>query len=225
MADSETNVAGRVAAVDAVMRARRTDKVLANPDAPPASIGLARETVDAWLAAAAFAPFHYPAPASHREGRFNSCAPWRAYKLDAGGCRQLLETLRPDPAAGKILNMLAAAECLLQVTWTPEAETSAAAADGQIFAATQTNMEHLAAAGAAVQNLLLQATAAGWRTYWSSGGVLRGPAVFTRLGIPMDQVLIGSVFIFPPEVGTAEIMPGKLRDKRGGVADWSVWVS
>ncbi len=48
------------------------------------------------------------------------------------------------------------------------------------FAVTLTNVEHIAAAYAAIQNLLLAATARGIRNYWSSGGVLRLPSVLNN---------------------------------------------
>lgn len=204
----------------AIMRGRRTAKVLADPDAPPAPRGLSRDAIDRMLEAAGFAPFHYPANAAHLH-EMRSRAPWRVYKLDGAGCRALLERLKRAQAEdglepGKILNMLAAAEALLQVVWLPEP----AAAEGGL---SLTDIEHVAAAGAAIQNLLLLATEAGLKSYWSSGGVLRAAPVTDWLGAPADQPLLGAVFLFPSDVGKATVAPGKLRDARGTVADWSVW--
>ena len=84
-------------------------------------------------------------------------------------------------------------------------------------------MEHLAATGAFVQSLLLAAEAEGFRTYWSSGGPLRKKPVLDWLGIPENQILIGSVFLFPEDVGSAEIKPGANAERRGAVSDWSRW--
>lgn len=201
-----------------IMRARRTAKVLGDPAAPAPVRGLARETVDRMLEAAGFAPFHYPADRAHLE-QMPSRAPWRVYKLDGPGCRALLRRLRRERIeAGKILNFLAVSEALLLTTWLPEPE-----GDGAPPSFSEKNIEHVAAAGAAIQNLLLLATEAGLRSYWSSGGVLRGAPIYDWLGIPAAQPLLGAVFLYPSDVGAAEIVPGKLRDSRGAVADWSVW--
>ena len=85
-------------------------------------------------------------------------------------------------------------------------------------------MEHVAAAGAMVQSLLVGATALGWRSYWSSGGVLRGAPVTGWLGVPEEELSLGAVFLFPAE-GGREVRPGKWRDARGDVAAWARWVT
>ncbi len=76
-------------------------------------------------------------------------------------------------------------------------------------------MEHIAAASAAIQNLLLAATARGISNYWSSGGVLRSAQVFQQLGIPRQQILLGAIFLFPSEIGDAE-----LSDQQTARASW-----
>ena len=175
------------------------------------------------LADAAWAPFHYPSDKSHR-GVLESPVPWRFYKVDSAGCRKLMQALSaPDSGAGKITAMLAAADALIQVTWLPDSSADPTLATGPAFEGTQRNMEHIAAASAAVQSLLLLATGHGFKTYWSSGGVLRNQDVFNKLGIPLREKLLGSVFLFPQDVGNAEIKPGSWRDKRGVVSDWSAW--
>ncbi|MEL6978783.1 MAG: nitroreductase family protein [Pseudomonadota bacterium] len=209
-----------------VIRARRTDKILVDPAAPLAPEGPSRATLDAWLETAAAAPMHYPSHLSHRSetSALPSPAPYRAYKLDAAGCRALLGWLQDEKIeTGKIADMLAGAAALLQVTWTPEPPLAPDADRAKGEERERMNMEHVAAGGAVIQNLLLLATEAGWRSYWSSGGVLREKAVFERLGMPESQVLLGAVFLFPPEIGSARVMPGKWRGKQGAVADWSVW--
>lgn len=224
---AETSAAAAAsAALAAVIRARRTDKVLGDPAAPAPAVGPSRAELDALLETAAAAPMHYPTHRDHRqlESGMVSVAPYRAYKLDAAGCRALLAGLRRDGVeTAKIAEMLAVAAALIQVTWTPEPplgpEADAAAADE----AWLRNMEHVAASSAFIQNVLLLATAGGWRSYWSSGGVLRREEGFARLEIPAAQIVIGSVFLFPRKTGEARIVPGKWRDQRGGVADWSVW--
>ena len=118
--------------------------------------------------------------------------------------------------------MLAAAEALIQATWLPN---PGPLPEGASYAPTLENMEHIAAASAAVQSLLVAATARGFTTYWSSGGILRGAEVFRWLGIPSEEILLGAVFLFPADPEGATVNPGKLRDKRGRLRDWRRWVT
>ncbi len=206
------------------IRDRKTAKVLADIDAPLPVASDNKKTIDALLGEAGWAPFHHPSSSGHQT-KLPSPVPWRFYKFDAHECRNLLAKLREtDPASGKILNMLAAADALLQVTWLPDLQDLDSVADDQEFVGSLRNMEHIAAASAAVQSFLLLATQKGYRTYWSSGGVLRSDSVFERMGIPTQQILLGSIFLFPQDVGASEIKPGKMRDTRGGTEDWSVWL-
>lgn len=209
------------AALSAVLRARATAKVLGDPEAPlPASAGR-RAAVERLLADAGLAPFHYPRPEAERGAR-PSPVPWRAWALDAPACRALLTRTRAVGLGGGIVpDMLAAADALVLVTWRPAGGRRAEDDPKGAFDGTALNMEHVAAGGAMIQSLLLGATAAGWRSYWSSGGVLRGAPVWGWLGVPPEELLLGAVFLFPPIGGEAR--PGKWRDARGGVADWTTW--
>ena len=121
--------------------------------------------------------------------------------------------------------MLAAADALIMATWLPNSADVPANGDEPGFAATINNMEHIAAASAAIQNFLLAATARGISNYWSSGGVLRGAHVFKLLGIPREQILLGAIFLFPKDFGDAELATSKLREHRGSREAWSRWVS
>ncbi len=208
--------------VDGVIRARRTSKVLAAEPLPlPADD--ARQTVEAIVAAAGWAPFHKPAARAHTEaGALASIVPWRLHLLDAPGCRALRQELLRRGDKTKIPPMLGAATALVQATWLPNPPKGVPAG---LFEATVENMEHIAAASAVVQNLLVAATARGIPTYWSSGGVLRGLDVFGWMGIPADQVLLGSIFLFPPDTRDAEVLPGSHRDRRGPPGDWSRWIA
>ena len=67
------------------------------------------------------------------------------------------------------------------------------------FTGNLRNMEHIAAASTAIQNILLGATAAGHPSYWSSGGTLRQREARTLLGIPMDEIFLGCLFVFPED--------------------------
>lgn len=206
-----------------VLQLRRTDKVLANPDSPLPTSGNHRDSVDALLASAGQAPFHFPNDPTYRTA-MSSPVPWRFYKIDSQGCRKLMKQLAsPDAGAGKIASMLAAADALIQVTWQPE-KTDEQPAQGQTFIASHRNMEHIAASAAAVQSFLLMATNNGYRTYWSSGGLLRNADIFEQLGIDQREILLGAIFLFPQDVGQAQVKAGAWHDKRGTPNDWSQWV-
>lgn len=207
------------AVVDGVIRARRTVKVLAD-DAFPA--GGMRGTVDEIVATAGWAPFHRVAARVHTEsGALTSIVPWRFHLLDAPACRAVREQLLARGDKSKIPRMLATASALVMATWLPNPPRGPVAG---LFEATEENMEHVAAAGAAVQNLLLAATARGIANYWSSGGPLRGEDAFRWMGIPAGEILLGAIFLFPPETEGAEINPGSHRDRRGAPTDWARWV-
>lgn len=216
--------------VDAAIRGRRTSKVTSADPLPPS--GTSREDLEALFETAGWAPFHRPAAEAHRgasPGALPGAVPWRFHALDAAGCRALREALAG--ASGPVPGLLAAADALVQVTWLPDPRVEAPPADSRtapasagLFEPTLANMEHIAAAAAAVQNLLVAATARGLRTFWSSGGgVLRQPETLARLGVGPAEVLLGSVFLFPAEAaGTAESGTG-LREQRGALGDWMRW--
>lgn len=210
--------ADRGGVVDGVIRGRRTVKVLADEAFPPSD---ARAVVEALVATAGWAPFHRVAAREHLEGALASVVPWRFYLVDADGCRALRGALLARGDKSKIPRMLATATALVQATWLPN---PARGGHAGLFEATEENMEHVAAAGAAVQNLLLAATARGIPNYWASGGALRGPEAFGWMGIPAGEILLGSIFLFPEETRGAEVNAGSNRDRRGAPSDWSRWV-
>lgn len=218
--------------IERVLAARRTSKVLGDPQQPApqeAESGVGgRVPIDRMLKAAGNAPFHYPSAAYHQQ-KLASQVPWRVYKIDSDNCCKLMKNLINSGDMSKIPAMLAAAEYLLQVTWLPDrpASVDAGGAGNQpsLYEPSLRNMEHIAAAAAMTQSLLLAATAEGYRTYWSSGGPLRSSEVFSSLGIREEEILLGSIFLFPQDIPNAEIKPGSQRDNRGSVPDWSVWCS
>jgi nitroreductase len=212
--------ADEAAVVDGVIRARRTTKVLAEEAFPPADL---RGAVEELVATAGWAPFHRVAARVHTEtGGLTSIVPWRFYLLDASACRSVRRELLARGDRSKIPRMLAAASALVLATWLPNPPKGPVTG---LFEATEENMEHVAAAGAAVQNLLLAATARGIPNYWSSGGPLRGGDVFRWMGIPSAEILLGAVFLFPAETGDAEVNPGSHRDRRGAPTDWARWAA
>lgn len=203
------------------IRSRKTVKILASQDLPASDH---HHLVNELLSLAGQAPFHRACEEQHRQSSsLSGIEPWRLYALAAEDCRKL-RTRIPLENAGKIPAMLAAADALIMATWLPNA-AEVPDMDGEPgYAATINNMEHIAAASAAIQNLLLAATARGVANYWSSGGVLRSAEVFSLLGIPRSQILLGAIFLFPKEYGDAEIATSKLREHRGSSKAWSRWV-
>jgi len=201
--------------INDIAKARRTVKLLPDPAHPLAGEGLPRGTVEALLSTAGSAPFHR-ACAAARNGGGDPVEPWRVHALDKRACSALiprLDTLPKPP--GKISNMLAAADALVLVTWLPE--------EGAQWAASELNMEHIAATGAMIQTLLLAATAQGIGSYWSSGGVLAGEA-FDLLGIDAGERLLGAIFLWPEPPEGVKAAPGKLRGQRSGPDRWTRWV-
>ena len=208
-----------MADLDRIARRRKTLKLLGDPAAPLPARGIDRATVESLVDAAGWAPFHRPSHRAREEGDA-VCEPWRFTLLDAAACRALLARLDgfSDPP-GKVADMLAVADALILATWLPEP------AAGQRWEATDFNMEHIAAAAAAVQTLLLAATERGINTYWSSGGVLGREDAFSVLGIDKTEVLIGAVFLFPDPPAGTDPQPGKLRARRSGRKAWARWVT
>jgi hypothetical protein len=131
----------------------------------------------------------------------------------------------PTENAGKIPAMLAAADALILATWLPHDARLQTATTEPDFTANLINMEHIAATAAAIQNLLLAASAQSIANYWSSGGVLRHPGVLQTLNIPSNQILLGAIFLFPPAPATAEHVTSKLRSQRTPPPQWSRWVT
>lgn len=207
---------------------RHTKKVLADVGSPwevPTSLN--REQLHELIELAGNAPYHKPAHESHRSESLSSPVPWRFHTLDASVCRQLLKRLQEQEIeSGKIAMMLAAANALVIATWLPDPPTTTteAQSDACQYAPTLQNMEHIAAASAAIQNLLLLATAAGWNNYWSSGGVLKTETLYEWLKIPTNEVLLGAIFLFPEHTRDAQVKLGAMRDRKGAAETWSRWV-
>ena len=207
---------------DAILN-RKTVKILGDEHAPLKIETAVKEVVDEMIRIAGAAPFHYACHKSYREkGEMTSIVPWRFHALAADDCRKLLGWIQQhDLVAGKVAKMLATADALLLVTWLPDVSDEKR---DELFVPTLRNMEHIAAASAAIQNLLLIATSKGVDSYWSSGGVLREKELFQLLKIPLQELLLGAVFLFPADSSSAEKVAGKLRNLRGEKEKWSRWV-
>ena len=191
--------------------------MLAEPGRSPAIPADFATQVAEIIEVAGYAPFHKEAAGKHRDGELDSAVPWRFYLLDEAACRATLRQLQAWGGRferGKIPMMLAAAGALVQVTWLPNNDEWS----------NLPNLEHVMAASAATQNLLLAATARGIANYWSSGGVLREPELYELLGMSPLEPLIGSIFLFPETAAPLEVFGGKNRGKNEPTSAWSRWV-
>lgn len=210
--------------VDDAIRQRQTTKVLAAEELPTQELSA---LLDELVSVAGMAPFHRACDESHRGGKLTGIEPWRFYVVSSQDCRQLAKQI-PLENAGKIPSMLRAASALIMSTWLPNpARLPNPTLDDGLnppdvgFEPTLGNMEHIAAAAAAVQNLLIAATSRGIPNYWSSGGVLRSDEVYKLLEIPTKQILLGAVFLFPTVTSGADVVGSKLRDKRTPSNQWA----
>lgn len=193
------------------IESRRTLKVLSQENVPVKDIS---EDVLKILEMGGKAPFHY-INSSTATKDLKSLAPWRFYVLDGKSCRKLAAYFIDNTiAAGKIIDMLRAAQSLIQVTWTPEKTEDDLLSE-------KTNIEHIAATSASVQNMLLTATALGYENYWSSGGVLREDPFKELLEIPTDELLVASLFLFDADTENCKTKKGALRGRQGSVDSYS----
>lgn len=224
-----------IALIDQVIRQRKTTKVFLSVTqrarAERAWTELHRSELATVIEGAAWAPFHRRAQQNiHAMGDLQPVFPWRFYVLEGKSCTALLSlieqqaTLNPDSKwsrawQSRIRDMVSGCGALIQATWLPDLE------EGSLEPKlTLGNMEHIAAASAAIQNVLLAAEARDWLSYWSSGGILRDPDLFEIMGIPHTEVLLGSLFLTPTVVREGRQVSGGLRDERGEVQEWVKWI-
>ena len=206
-------------AVDSTIRNRKTRKVLRVTPGPvqlsAEAIANRDEQVSESIGVAGWAPFHY-------DRKRNECAePWRFTLFFHQACQRLsdrfFELFTDIKPTNKIPRMLQACGALVLVSWIPEND----AAPEKI---NQVNEEHLAAASAATQNLMLALEVRGLGSYWSSGGVLGSPPFFAEHGMAPDEKLIAAVFVHYPGLysdDTLEIIEGKNRQKRSASEKWT----
>lgn len=212
---------------DESIRTRKTLKLRVDPESPlPITKGEElKQTIKELIELAGKAPFHYESSEVQRSGKLNGAEPWRFHVLDGESCRSFLKALnqeKPMKAPEGIRQMLASADALILTTWLPERSRKFA----RRFHPNLKNMEHIAATGAAIQNLLLAATSRGINAYWSSGGIIRKDKVLEFFGIPKHEILLGAVFLFPDEYpDDAETKTGKNAEKRGEPGDFMQWIN
>jgi nitroreductase len=210
--------------MDAIIN-RKTSKVLAKtPWSPSLTEGEREKLVQELLKLAAAAPYHYESAAKYRND-LTSGLPFRCYVADAARCRAAVDyAAAQEVQAGKISEMLNAAEVLFIVTWLPDTFREPVVGREPIpFTGNLRNMEHIAATGAAIQNMLVGATALGYPNYWSSGGVLRFDSMRSHFEVPTEEIILGTLFVFPKDAESRadEVVGGKLRDKGKTQETWA----
>ena len=170
------------------------------------------------IADAGWAPFHF-------DRKVDGIAePWRVYWMKTASCRHLSQHLAEwfseMKPGNKMPALLAACGCVLIVTWIPQRPTLGEDPTKLL----NVNEEHLAASAVLVQNVLLLLEAAGLRTYWSSGGLLKSPTAFDKLGIPQDQQMLACVFVDyanDDETRSVEVAGGGQRERRSPALKWT----
>ena len=200
-----------------VIRARRTEKVLAKGDPVDLSHVEIEElnlVVINSIADAGFAPFHFD------RNQAGIAEPWRFHVIWNEQCRVLADKI-PDwfsdiRPGNKLPAMLRACGALVLVNWIPQFEPHESEEKK-----LQINEEHLAATAAAIQNMLLVLTAAGLGNYWSSGGFFRTRTMFEKLGIDDQEKLLGAIFVdYGAGPDQIEVIGGKQFHKRSDARKW-----
>jgi nitroreductase len=163
--------------VRAAIRTRRSIKAFTGQAVP-------RSVIEALLTDATWAPTH------------RMTQPWRFAVFDQAALGRLAEFLRasphiaavPDAVKGpaklaKLLERLPGLGAMVLVTWVRDADPVL-------------DLEEHAAASAAVQNLLLAATAAGLGSFWSTNHTLGHPEVLAFAGAdPVREGFLGALWL------------------------------
>lgn len=217
-------------ALASIIKQRQTWKVMASVDQPIVHSHEQLQAGDQGLAdaiaTAGWAPFHYDRAAD------GIAEPWRVHVLNQDRCRTLareFSSLFLDiKPTNKLPAMLSACGALALVTWLPQFSHGVGGGSDtgvEKEKRVQIDEEHVAAASAFVQNLLLLLTAEGLGSYWSSGGQFRSKEMFNHLQIPTDQRLLAAVFVdYTPESDAPERAAGKHRENRADAGRWSRWI-
>ncbi|MDA7905936.1 hypothetical protein N9B46_04705 [Mariniblastus sp.] len=218
-----------IQALSKIIGARKTLKVLGDVAQP---VCFTKENIENYnqkviesIKTAGWAPFHY------NRDRDELAEPWRVYVIWHEDCQTIASCFHdwfPDvKASNKLPAMLSACGALIITTWLPQFRGKNQQLEGvqnSIGLPKQITIddEHLAAAAAMVQNLLLLLTANSMGTYWSSGGQFRTPAMFEKLGINQDESFLSGVFVeYPSTLGeSVERISGKQRNNRSQDHAW-----
>jgi nitroreductase len=162
-----------------------------------------RAVIEKLLLAAVQAPNHH------------NVRPWRFFVITGAGRIRLGEVLKqsllqrvPEATPGALQKE---SERLLRAP-----VVIAVAVDHPIDSRVD-EIENISAAAAAVQNLLLAATAVGLATKWRTGQPSTDPLVKEALGLSTDQHLIAFIYLGYPEAIPAE-------KSRPSYEDRTVWI-
>ena len=212
-----------------IIRARKTLKVLGDVTRP---VYFSKETAEICdrkvidsIQTAGWAPFHY------NRDQDGIAEPWRIHVIWHEDCRSIASRFHdwfPDvKASNKLPAMLSACGALIITTWIPQFRGESQQLEGvdnSIGLPKQVTIddEHLAAAAAMVQNLLLLLTAHSMGTYWSSGGQFRTLEMFEKLGIKPNESFLSGVFVEYPDTQDEpmERVGGKQRSNRSIEHAW-----
>jgi nitroreductase len=216
---------------------RKTQKVLAKEpwEIDNSKKESLKKTIQELLNLAEYAPYHYKIQEEYyTNNKLNSCVPWRFYVLDTEACRDLYSYVKdPNIKKDKIRDMLGAADALLMVTWLPHPSrkdvkdpTTERMYEPIPFEGNGMNMEHIAATSCAIQNVLIGASARKIPNYWSSGGKLRDKKIRDYLAIPLQEILLGAIFLFPEDAEKRDstIITGAKRNEGKEQSTWSTWI-
>lgn len=177
----------------AAIRHRRTIKVFTGQPVD-------RAMVEGLAALAALAPNH------------RLTQPWRLRAIDRAGVARLVELVQAPPVRdavdarklGPVCERLAACGAVVQVTCLVEGDA-------------EQRREDRDATCAAVQNLLLGATAQGLGAYWSTSPLMAHPAVLAWFGAGAAEAHVGTIWLGHP-AGAAP--PAPPRRPLGEILSW-----
>ncbi len=223
----------KIHTVDRIIQQRRTHKILGDFNHTPQLPDDFNNHVHGAVRVAGAAPFHFSAHPHHRKGELDSIVPWRFHILDQKSCHHLAHCLmqskmHPQHKAltskATIIRLLAGTGAMVLATWLPEIDLIEPSSTLKKKTLEHKNQEHLMAASAATQNLLITAEVRDIKTYWSSGGVLSHSYCLETCGISPQEKLMGAIFMSPKDIGERECKAGHLNELRGKPESWMHWV-
>ena len=213
--------------IEQIIRNRATTKILGNPEKILKSADTKKmdRMLHSMTSIAGQAPFHYPADTEHLNSEKDSIVPWRFYTIASDEKNRLLQKLseKQDKALdpkwkkawnSKIPRLIAGADAIILVTWLPDSHKD-------FEKKIARDLEHVAAASSACQNLLLLAESNDLFSYWSSGGIFKDPECLSMLSISTKQKLLAAIFLSEKtKIGVTK-NEGAWREKRGTANCWT----